>query len=218
VLAALALPASAAVAPTLQLDRPCHAQFTDMGMTGAGFTPGGPVQITGVYADGALAGRFELTADQAGSIASVEETPEIRDARDAPTITARDVRAMEAGAPPEQTTATITARLSSFGAYYRLWNTDGPARGHVGRVRRLEVDGFIQGPRVLYVHYRRGGRVVKTLRVGRLSGPCGSLRKRFREFAFQGVRPGTYRVRFNQSRAWAGAHPYSEYKRVIVRG
>ena len=217
-LVALASPASAAAAPSLQLDRPCYAEFTDLGLAGSGFTPGGAVEITGTYADGEAAGRFEVTATPGGSISSVSDTPEIGTVRDSLTITARDVRASEAGAPPEQTTASVVARLSSFGAWFRPWNTTGPARGRPGRARRLEVDGFIRGPRVLYVHYRLRGRVVKTLRVGRLSGPCGSLRTRFREFDFKGVRPGTYRVRFSQSRSWFSPYAFSEYKRVVVRG
>jgi len=207
--AALAGPASAAAAPALELDRPCYAQFTTIGLTGSGFTPGGPVEVTGTYPDGELAGRFELTASEAGTITSIDESPEIVDARSELTISARDVGTSES--------ASVVARLSSFGAYYRLWNTDGPARGRPGRVRQLEADGFITGPRVLYVHYRLRGKVVKTLRLGRLSGPCGSLRTRFREFDFKGVRPGTYRVRFSQSRSWVGQYPYSDYKRVVVR-
>jgi hypothetical protein len=217
VLLSLAVPASAAAAPTLQLDRPCYAQFTDIGLTGSGFTPGGPVGIAGTYADGTPAGHFEVAADPAGSIEAFEQSPQIADLRDSLTITARDIRASEAGAPPEQTTASAVARLSTFGILFRPWNTDGPARGRPGRVRRLEADGLIRGPRVLYVHYRLRGRVVKTLRVGRLSGPCGSLRMRFREFAYKGVRPGTYRVRFNQSRSWSGSYPYGEYRRVVIR-
>lgn len=205
----LAGPASAAAAPALELDRPCYAQFTTIGMTGSGFTPGGSVEITGTYPDGELAGRFELTASQAGTITSIDDTPEIQDARSALTISARDVASSQS--------ATIDARLSSFGAYYRPWNTDGPARGRPGRVRQLEADGFIAGPRVLYAHYRLRGKVVKTLRLGRLTGPCGSLRVRFREFDFKGVRPGTYRVRFSQSRSWVSPYPYSDYKRVVVR-
>lgn len=208
-LLALAAPASATAAPALELDRPCYARFTHIGLTGSGFTPGGPVEVTGTYPDGALAGRFELTAGQAGTITSIAETPEIESVRSALTIGARDVST--------SASASVVARLSWFGAYYRPWNTDGPARGWPGRVRRLAADGFITGPRVLYVHYRLRGKVVRTLRVGRLSGPCGSLRARFREFDFKGVRPGTYRVRFSQSRSWVSPYPYGEYRQVVVR-
>ena len=62
------------------------------------------------------------------------------------------------------------------------------------------------------------GEAVKSVRVGRLTGPCGALKKRFRQFAFKPVPKGTYTVYFDVYPAFGGLSEDSpRYKRVVVR-
>ena len=178
------LPASAQAAPTLTLARPCFSEFVPVGLNGAGFTPNGQVELEARWDNGRDAGRFTVVADADGRIAVLRGLPALETERAELTLTARDVGT--------QATATVVAVISYAGAFYRPWNTDGPARGRPGRVRILDVDGFIDAGEYLYVHYRLRGRTVRTIRLGRLTGPCGSLRRRFREFGFRPVPPGVY--------------------------
>lgn len=85
----------------------------------------------------------------------------------------------------------------------------------------IEASGYLKGNLtsgpVRPVH-PRPNRTVKTVRVGRLSGACRGLKKRFRAFDFRPVAAGTYRVTFD-------TNPFSDdnvadspgYRRVKVR-
>jgi hypothetical protein len=64
----------------------------------------------------------------------------------------------------------------------------------------------------------RRGRLLRTVTVGRLTGACGSLTLRAREFPFRPVPAGTYRVQFDTSRAYRVAkQDFVVYRRLTVR-
>jgi hypothetical protein len=132
-------------------------------------------------------------------------------------VAATDQTLAAQGVPPSEQTATTTVTVSFFGAHVAPWNTDGPARGRPGHRALLDVGGYIDSnSRTLYLHYLRRDRLVKTLRIGRLRGPCGTLTTRLREFAFRRVAPGTYRTVFDTTRAWPNDDMWSGYFRVVV--
>jgi hypothetical protein len=75
--------------------------------------------------------------------------------------------------------------------------------------------GFTYG-RWLYVHYLRGSRHLRTSRIGRLSDPCGSLKKKVRMFVFRPVRPGTYTLVFDNSARYSSSYrPNFSFQAVV---
>ena len=190
-------------APTLKAALPCFSEATDAEVTGEGWTPGGQVRLRGRYVSGGAGEALDVTvtADAQGRIVFASRVPNDSGRVRGVEMTAEDLTRTAAGAPPEQRTATTRFSLSWFGVFYRPWNTDGPARGRPGRVRTIEAAGWLGSTRrsdTLYAHYYRlGTGRFRTVRVGRLTGPCGTLKRRFREFAFRPVPRGTYRVFFD---------------------
>jgi len=221
----LAAPGIAQATPTVSADRSCYSDdgATPLNIAGTGFTPSGPLEVSGAWIepDGSTygAGTFTLNADGAGAFVDSEQTPSPRPFERTPfTITVNDQTRITQGAPPSERSASVTVTVASYGAYFKPWDTKGPARGKPGRIARLDVDGYLEtNSRVLYVHYRRGRHLVKTLRVGRLTGPCGALTKRFRQFDFRPVPAGTYGVEFDTTRAWPNDELSWLYRRVVVR-
>ena len=69
---------------------------------------------------------------------------------------------------------------------------------------------------VVYAHYVLGGKLKKTVRIGALSGDCGNLRKRMKQFPFRPVPAGDWRVDFDTSRAYSGRADAIRYAHVKV--
>ena len=217
----LAIASTAKAAPTLVADRSCYSLLTPVTLTGDGFTPDGDVLLAGTvtYPDGttAEAGTVPGVADDQGRVEAMFGVPQIDFRRLTFAATVSDLTRIAQGAPAAEQSVVATFSIAPFGAYFGPWNTDGPARAHPGRRARLEVDGFIgTASRILYVHYVRRGRAVKTQRVGRLDRECGSLTTPFRQFSFRSVKPGAYRVIFDTTRRWPNTDAWSAYRRVVV--
>jgi len=191
-------------------------------IAGTGFTPSGRLEITGTWVqpNGAtrLAGTFAESADDSGAFVEAEETPSLHQGdRFRFRVTVDDLTQIAQGAPPSGQSASTTVTVSFFGAYFRPWYTTGTPSGRPGRTALLEVGGYIDSnSRILYVHYLRASHLIKTLRIGRLKGPCGALTQRFRQFDFRPVPAGTYNVSFDTTRAWPNDDKYSGYRRVVV--
>jgi hypothetical protein len=64
-----------------------------------------------------------------------------------------------------------------------------------GRIQ-LRAYGFI-GSGKLYAHYARNGRLYKTVAVGSLSSPCGTLGTSVAKFPFRPVPAGSWRIQFD---------------------
>jgi hypothetical protein len=161
-------------------------------VTGSGFTPNGLVTIA---ANGRTLG--DPAADAAGNFTGTYR-PTVARGAEVKNLTATD-----------QTNPAITAavRLQVSALTVNLK----PKRGRPNRRFRIGARGFTTGRR-LYAHIVRGGRVRRTVRIGRLKGPCHKLSARRRLFR-RNVGTGLYRIQFDSKRR------YSKKTKVkIVRG
>ena len=221
VVAALLPAVPARAQPVITAAEPCSSWATPVQLHGTGFTPGGKLELSahwwskwGYFATGST---FTLTADATGAFDDVRRVPEIEYDSLELSITVKDLARAEQGAPVSEQYASTDVTVAWPGALFRPWNTSRAVRAHPGRAGILDASGFIDGnSRTLYVHYVRGAHLVKTLRLGRLVGPCGALSMPLREFDFRPVPRGTYSVRFDTTREWPNDDLWSGYERVIV--
>ena len=210
-LAALAL--AQAPPPTLESTLPCFSPETGAQLTGTGWTANEQVRLVGRYVPGGEAALdHTVTADVNGQLQFSSGLPDGAAVRSKVEVTATEV------SHPERV-ATVGFTLSWFGPFFEPWNTNGAARGRPGKVSTIEASGYVNETGAsLYAHYVLRGEAVKTVRVGRLTGPCGALKKRFRQFAFKPVPKGTYTVYFDVHRVFGALSEDSpRYSRVVVR-
>jgi hypothetical protein len=178
--------------PTLQFDRACYTEHMDAGFTGAGYSPGGevnllfstlPLRLRGAYtthaaSDGSLSGSATLPAED-DFLDDAEE-------RETVYVSANDRTRIDAGTDPE----------SQFGAsqltYTRWWGSS-PARYAPGRRARVELFGwaFAAGETV-WLQFRKPGRTVASVKIGRLAGDCGDREARVK--VPRKLAPGRYRI------------------------
>ena len=226
--AAVALPASAMGAATLTTERSCYTEGEQIRFTGTGFSPSSPV-VVGLAANG-RSGEFNpATSDAAGGVAftgnarGLDDVGAARGAGPGPTrlevlATATD-QATLGPAGPAPTTLLGQARftLADWELHVRPWETAVPAPGKPRRVVTLRTYGWTSLTGTLYAHYVRQGRLVHTVALGRLRGPCGDLTRTMREFPFRPVPAGSYLVQFDTRLDWIKAAGRLGYQRVVVK-
>jgi len=223
--AALAvLPASAAAAPTLSTDRECYTPGQPIVLTGAGWTPAARVVVLA-----ALAGErgsstsfpvgAPVAAGPAGTLSARLAAPDLasdRDVRERLTVTASDQA--RAGAqppvPPAEQSGTAQVTLSAWGIAVRAW-LDG--RGDPRASSDLIALGW-EPFRRIYAHYFLRGVRVRSMRIGAVSGSCGDLRTRIRQFRFRPVRAGTWTVYFSPTQRFNRRGPWIRTRVVVARG
>ena len=202
--AAAALAASAMLAPAaalaaeVDLDRGCYAKGDVITQTGTGFTPATQVQerlsFSSLGGDplGSLLAPA-ITADATGGFVRRIGAPGLRrdkHRRERATSTFTDQTTL--GEP-----ATARWTLTGWGIEVTGW-PGGEARP--GRRMRVDTWGWTTNGSKLFAHYFRGGEKVETVKVGRLRGPCRNLDKRVRQFGFDGVKAGSWKVLFSATR------------------
>jgi len=204
VLAAI-MPAAAwaQAGPTLTFDRECYAEGDQMGFSGAGFTPGGPVGFLFNSLSNGRMGGWDTQADPAGAIAGSITAPGEDDFLDDDDIegvigaTANDQTRIDQGAPVEQQFAGAAFRLTRWGV--RVARPGGGAP-RAAKPMRVTAYGFTRAVgETLYVQYRKGGRVARAVRLGRLDGECGDRVKTLRRGLPRGLKPGRYQLLFTTS-------------------
>lgn len=191
--AALAVPHGSA-AGTVTLDRACYTEGEAVKETGTGFSPNAGVvenlSLLG-YDNSVLTSLHAplVTADANGNFTRSLKAPKIQRfyERRETGISAFTDQALSAAAPPVTTHWT----LSQFGAVVGEWRLGiaYPTRSMV-----LDTYGWTSVGKVLYIHYFREGLFVKTVRVGALTGSCGDLKKRVKQFPFKRVKAGRWLV------------------------
>ena len=189
--------------PTLRVDKPCYAPGDTVVLTGEGWTPSGPIDVS--FTGHSIAFN-SLGADASGLLRAQlgfsEEVTEqlIREGspRQRLTVAAVDQWAAQAG-DGRTAGASATTLVSRFGV--RLTNQDWDAIDP-GRRLGLDVVGFTgDAGRKLHLHYMRGRKRFASVPIGAVSGPCGDVRKTLpRAFPFRRVAPGRWTFVFNFSR------------------
>lgn len=86
-----------------------------------------------------------------------------------------------------------------------------PSGGSPHRKARYSARGFVPGKNV-YVHFRRGSRTVKTVKLGKANSPCGLVSRKFRQLPVARPHVGTYRIYVDQARR------YSSHTQLQARG
>jgi hypothetical protein len=175
--AVAAAPATAmAHSVTLAPDRPCYGPRQEINLAGSGFTPDGDVALS---VEGQQVGIG--VADYDGVFTASMSAPAIPLAQLTLRFTATDQSHLA-------NRASAAVRLASLDVIVT------PPTGDPTRVRRIRAHGFFGGE-ALYAHVRRGDRTRSVL-LGALSGPCGSLDVRRRLFP-RSVGKGKYTLRFD---------------------
>jgi hypothetical protein len=190
--ATLALAGAAqAQAATLALTgtKDCYRLGDALTISGTGFTPNAPVNFT---LDNRSLG--SLTADAAGNISAPLTVGTLRGVR------LRTLIATDATNPANVAQAQFLGSALSV--------TVRPRSGTAGRRLRIGAAGFTTGKR-LYAHVLRG-RYRRNVRIGRLKGPCRTLKVRRRVLPL-GLAAGRYTVQFDTKRR------YSRTTKVRVR-
>jgi hypothetical protein len=184
--------------PTLTFDKPCYAEGDPMAYSGAGFTAGGEVNFLFSTLSSSRVGSFDTHADAGGAIAGTIDAPDETmflddDERSAMmAAAATDRTRADQGAPPDQQFAAALFRLTR-------WNVE-VNRTRVRKPMRVDAYGFTRAiGKTLYVQYRKHGKVLKAVKLGRLADDCGDRKKTLRRGLPRGLRPGSYTLMFTTS-------------------
>jgi len=205
-IALLALPGSAAANPTLSVDRPCYTPGQAINASGGGYTAGGEVRMyMSVFSRGGDKFYFRpdpLVADPAGNISDRLQAPDLSlndDIVEDAALVANDQQMVDQGLPPDESAGFAPFKLSIFGVFVAPWDSHKVDPKKVTTLRAYGFEGL--GP-VLYAHYFLKGKLKKTVRIGALTGDCGNLTKKMKQFPFRPVPAGDYRIDFDTSRAY----------------
>ena len=198
---ALLAPGAALAAPTLRTDRACYTPGEPIVLTGGGFAPGGAVSfvfsITGDHGSRIGFGQDDETPDGAGAFTTTYAAPKLASSDDLQEdmfITATPQGLDPSSLPPgsEPPFGAASTLLSTFDVFVPEWD-----RRQVDPRKTVTVRAFGYEPATrLWAHYVLNGKRVKTVPVGALTGPCGNIVKRMREFPFRPVKAGRYAVYF----------------------
>jgi hypothetical protein len=207
------------------MQKRCYLANEAVLLTGAGFTPGGSVELlqdvgfpSGAVSSQMLGLRRQLKARPNGTVAGTLRAPSFRFPGLTPApllIGAIDRARAGEGPPPDAAVASATSFLSNRNVIVSGWKDH---RANPGRRTRVQAGGFTQrSGALLYAHYLLRGAVVHTVALGRLSGPCGTLNTVRREFpSARRVRSGTYTITFNTSRRLPRLAPVVAVRGIVV--
>jgi hypothetical protein len=186
---ALAAPATASAATiTVDPPQPCYLEQDQVFLHAEGYTPNGKVDFT---RDGNPIAT--LTANPAGEIQATLDLPGLIMGQRPLTYVGTD-----------QTNPSLTAQVSLLTTAIDVRVS--PETGPPSRRLRIRARGF-EGGETVWAHVRRvkrrgGGPVrARTVRVGRVRGPCWTVNVRKRLFR-RGTAPGRYRVQFDTFRRY----------------
>jgi hypothetical protein len=208
--AALAAPASAAAAPTIKADLPCYYPGQTIALSGAGYTPGGDVglqfQLAGARGNNTVAAKDPLEADAAGGLGASLPAPALAsdsDLRETVTLTAND---------QANVFGTTQFLLTAVGVQVTPWFS---GRANPRALTTFKVVGW-EPLRKVYAHYFLKGKRLRSVEIGSVSGPCGDLSKKVRQFPFHPVPAGRYMIRFSGSRVYDPNGFWVGYRDVVV--
>ena len=201
VVALVVFAAPAAADPAVTLDRTCYAPGDTITRTGSGFTPGAQVtesvafqtQELPTIALGSVTGPT-IAANPQGAFKNMVSAPRLRRETKDYTETAIDTFTDPANpAKPAVVQWTLSAWSMSVPAWSRR-------AARVGQPMTVYAYGWTSTGTTLYMHYFRATKRYKTVRVGRLGGPCGDLAKHVTQFPFAHPKPGNWKVFFSTTK------------------
>jgi hypothetical protein len=214
-LASLIGAAAALAAPTVTTDLPCYvAEKQLMSFSGQGYTPNGDVNLLFVAND--VFGTFAAKADAAGAFSASVRAPALKVFKAKPPavdvfVSANDAAKMGPDGPigpPEETFAATQVRITEWDTTVKAFSKAVRA----GQRVTVKTTGWTDAGNTLYVHYRRGGRTVRSEKIGALKGPCRDLTKSFKAFAFANAKPGEYAVRFSTAPKFSAKDRWTGFK------
>lgn len=194
---------AARAAPVARSDRACYAPGQPIHLTGSGFTPSGPIAT--LYPVGKDDAAFErTTADADGLLDQTFPAPVPAGPTAVLFLTVNDSTLVEQGIDPEQSVAVVSVRLTLPPRVLSPWTRPGRRVRRGDPRARVQFGGlgWIGQGTDLYAHYLRGGRLVKTVRIGPLGEPCGDVGRMMREFPFRPVPAGRWSVDFSADAGW----------------
>jgi hypothetical protein len=216
----LTMTTTAAARPSLTTDRACYSEGEPVRFSGQGFTAGATIGF--IFASGGTLGQAVTAADATGAFEFPLRAPRLKDFRAEPpafdlSVTANDQSKFGPDGtiigPPEDSVAAAQIRVSEWTIDVPAWNSS-HASTRAGRRVRLTAHGWTSTGETLYVHYLRGGKAIRSEKVGALKAPCGDLTKTIKTFSSAQLKPGTYSVRFSTSAKWSGKDAWLGYRRV----
>jgi hypothetical protein len=220
---AAVFPAAAAATPTLHADRACYTEQQPIVLAGGGYTPSGPIRFLGNFtgntgsADAVPLGA-PIAADAAGALSLRLPAPALsspRDIQETLTISANDQtkQAVQPPLPPTEVAASAQVTLSAWAVGVRAW-----ANGRGDPKASSDFIGVGWEPfRRIWAHYFLANKRVRSVRIGAVSGPCGDVAKRIRQFPFRPVRPGQWSVYFSPSQAFDRQGAWIRYRVVVPK-
>jgi hypothetical protein len=178
---ALTVPAGAHAA-SLTAERSCYRSGERIDMTGAGFTPSGPVTLS-------VSGRQLASgnADATGGFPAWATAPSVTSGQRTFDYTATD-----------QTDLSLTATASVAVTAVNVSVT--PKRGNPGTPRRIKARGFATG-KTLWAHIKRGSKK-RNVKIGKVKGACGKVSAK-RQLFESDAPSGVYEVRFDTRRRYS---------------
>lgn len=195
---AVAAPA-AAQAPSFEADRSCYGPGQDVGLTGVGFTPNGPVAVS---VDGRQIG--QALANQVGEFDISDRAPAIKAKQRRYVFTATDETNPAITASVRVTVSSLSLKVTPMG------------RTNPAVKRKIVARGFTSG-RVLWAHVKRGKGKARNIKIGRLKGACRTLNVKRRLFPSNAA-TGVYRVQFDTKRRYSPrTRPNSVFSWFIYR-
>ncbi len=189
-IAAALLAPQAAQAATLTPLKPCYrsideAEQENVEVDAGGFTPGGAVDV---LIDGTVIAN-DVKALPDGSIKGQVSAPFQAKGERAFTLTVT-----EADKPAN--TASWTSRVTALAMRIK------PKEARPSKKVRFIGRGFTDGEKI-YGHYLRGGKVRKTVTLGRPNGPCGTIDVKRRQMPISKPKVGRWKLQVDNQPAYS---------------
>jgi hypothetical protein len=201
-LVALAVPSAASAAPSLTVSpqKRCYASGESINLMGTGFSsstdPANPEQVS-ITRDNSLLG--QLDTDASGAFNGVLTLAQ-NSGRQVKTYKATDQRDPSLTASAQITVSSVLVKLS-------------PENGAPGRRMKVNARGFTTG-KTLWAHIRRG-KSKRNLKIGRLTGACGTLTTRKRLLP-RDAAIGVHTIQFDTFRRYKADRPVSDHYTITV--
>jgi hypothetical protein len=178
--------------PTLQFDRGCYTEQQDMHFSGAGYTPGGQVDLMFARPNQPR-GAYTTHADATGAlndftgVGTADQFLEQDEGRETIFVAANDLTRIDADQQPPE------SQFGSTQFTFTRWEGYSPGRFVPGKRAAVEIYGwaFAAGKPAWFL-FRKGSRTVASVKLGRLDDQCGDRSARVR--VPRSLTPGAYRV------------------------